>query len=561
MQRLLCGLVLAALLAMSGVAQAGWLTELGKAARATGHAAPSPSRLSKTQVLAASAGLGAGVVYVDVQGAKLFMELGDAAGHALASSTEDIADLAARVHPKGAAAPKRFVLTRESAIELGPNMKHLLGTGEVFVVEPTTGPLRVLSKVVTGRPNYFKQIYPGLLTPIESHLSADLAQALAESMKGERVRVAAMFSPSEVDSLRLMASAAGDRLLGAEALAERALAPTLERMRGSVLVVVGHVEDQAFVLRDAAGATIRTLRFSELEGLAAASDVRIISAGCASHCGGATAGFARQVTDAQMAEAIKAAFDMDTTGAMLGAFGKHEALIANQAALDGFASSRQLQLAQLHSGSTAAISASLAVRLFAAAHRPGLVLSIWQALGPAYLLGAAASVVMFRTSRAAFLRSFPQLPSPELPQDHVRYVAALVGRTLLYIALSPFFALAASAFIVLGGWAGREGLQAWLWRCIRDPATGLTEGLAFAARMGSWILLYAGAFVLLSVPGVFMTAWMVDQKEAALFWPLLVASIFYWIFAIVAGVKAHKAMSVWLDRRLARQAAKRLMST
>jgi hypothetical protein len=58
-----------------------------------------------------------------------------------------------------------------------------------------------------------------------------------------------------------------------------------------------------------------------------------------------------------------------------------------------------------------------------------------------------------------------------------------------------------------------------------------------------------------------MTAWMVDQKGAALFWPLLVASIFYWILAIVAGVKAHKAISVWLDRRLARQAAKRLMST
>lgn len=561
MQRLLCGLVLVALLTAASVAQAGWLAELGKAGKAAGHAAPASARLSKTQVLAASAGLGAGVVYVDVQGAKLFMELGDAAGHALANSTDDVADLVARVQPKGSTAPKRFVLTRESAAELGPNMKQLFGQGEVFVVEPTTGPLRVRSKVVSGQTNYFKQIYPGLLTPTGSHISTEVAQALAESVKRERMQVAAMFSPSDVDSLRLMASAAGDRLLSADALVESALAQTLERMRGGVLVVVGHVEDTAFVLRGAGGETIRTLRFSALEDLAAASDVRIISAGCSSYCGGATAGFARQVTDAQMAEAIKVAFDADTTGALLGAFGQHEALLVNQAALEGFATSRQLHLAQLQSGSTAVKSGSLAVRLYAAARKPGLLPSILEALVPAYLLGAAASVVMFRTSRAAFLRSFPQLPTPELPQNHVRYVAARVGRTLLYIALAPFFALAAIVFIFLGGWAGREALQAWLWRCIRHPATGLMEGLVFAALAGATILLYACAFALLFVPGVFMTIWVAGQQEATLFWPLVVVCVFYWLLAVFAGVKAHKALSVWVNRRSARLASKGMMST
>jgi hypothetical protein len=561
MRRLLCGLVLAALLAAAGVAQAGWLTELGKAGRAAGHAAPASARLSKTQVLVASAGLGAGVVYVDVHGSKLLMELGDSAGHALASSTDDVADLVARVHPKGSAAPKRFVLTRESAVELGPNMKQLFEQGEVFVVEPTTGPLRVLSKVISGRPKYFKQIYPGLLTPAESHISTEVAQALAESVKRERLRVATMFSPSDVDSLRLMASAAGDRLLGAEALVASALARTLEGMRGGVLVVVGHVEDNAFVLRSAAGATVRTLRFSDLEDLAAASDVKIISAGCSSYCGGATAGFARQVTDAQMAEAIKAAFDTDTTGALLGAFGKHEALVANQAALEGFARSRQLHLAQLHLGSAAVDSGSLAVRLYAAARRPGLLVAIGEAMGSAYLLGAASSLVMFRTSRAAFLRSFPQLPTPQLPQNHVRYVVALVGRTLLYIALAPFFALAAITFIFLGGWAGREAFQAWLWRCIRHPATGLTEGLVFAALASVTILLYACAFALLFVPGVFMTVWIAGQQGTALFWPLLVVCICYWILAIFAGVKVLKALAVWRNRRSARLASERMMST
>ncbi|KWT84316.1 MULTISPECIES: hypothetical protein [unclassified Variovorax] len=561
MQRLFGGLVLAALLAAAGAAQAGWLAELGKASKTAGHAAPLSARLSKTQVLAASAGLGAGVVYVDVHGSRLFMELGDAAGHALASSTDDVADLVARVQPKGSAAPRRFVLSRESAANLGPNMKQLLGQGEVFVVEPTTGPLRVLGQVVSGRTSYFKQIYPGLLTPAESHIPTEVAQALAQSVKRERMQVAAMFAPSDVDSLRLMASAAGDRLLSADALVESALAHTLERMRGGVLVVVGHVEDTAFVLRGAGGETIRTLRFSELEDLAGASDVRIISAGCSSYCGGATAGFARQVTDVQMAEAIKGAFDADTTGALLGAFGKHEALLVDQAALEGFAKSRQLHLARLHLGSTAVKSGSLAVRLYAAARSPGRLLSIWEAMGPTYLLGAAASLVMFRTSRAAFLRSFPQLPTPELPQNHVRYIAARVGRILLYVALAPFFALAAAVFILLGGWAGREAFQAWLWRCIRHPATGLMEGLAFAALAAATILLYACAFALLFFPGAFMTVWIFGQQGTVLFWPLLVACVLYWILAVFAGVKTHKALSVRLSRRSALRASKRMMST
>jgi hypothetical protein len=328
-------------------------------------------------------------------------------------------------------------------------------------------------------------------------------------------------------------------------------------MRGGVLVVVGHVEDTGFVLRSAGGETIRTLRFSALEDLAAASDVRIISAGCSSYCGGATAGFAKQVTDTQMAEAIKAAFDTDTTGGLLGAFGKHEALLVDQAALEGFAKTRQLHLAQLQAGSTAISSGSLAVRLYAAARSPGLLLSMWEALGPSYLLGAVASLVMFRTSRAAFLRSFPQLPTPELPRNHVRYVAARLGRTLLYIALAPFFALIALVLVLLGGWGEREAFQAWLWRCIRHPASGLMEGLVFAGLAAAAILLYAGAFALLFVPGVFMTIWAAGQQEGTLFWPLAIVCICYWILAIFVGVKAHKAMMARLNRRSARLAFKR----
>ena len=561
MQKLLWGLVLSALLAAAGVSQAGWLKALGKAEKAAGHAAPVAARMPKTEVLAAAAGLGTGVVYVDVHGSRLFMELGDAAGHALASSTDEIADLAVRVRPNGAPAPGRFVLTRESAVELGPNMKQLLGQGEVFVVEPTTGPLRVISKVVSGQANYFKQIHPGFLTPAESHISTEVAQALAQSVKREQIRVAAMLAPTDVDSLSLMASAAGDRLLSAEALVDNALAHTLERMRGGVLVVVGHVEDTAFVVRGAGGEKIRTLGFAELEGLAAAADVRIISAGCSSFCGGATAGFARQVTDAQMAEAIQAAFRAQTTGALLGAFGRHEPLLVNQAALEGFSESRQLHLAQLRSGSTTVDSGSLVVRLYAAARSPGLLHFIWEAVVPIYLTGAAASLVMFRTSRAAFLRSFPQLPTPELPQNHLRYIAARAGRGLLYIAMAPFFALAAMVLIFLGGWAHREAWQAWLWRCVRHPVTGLMEGLPIAAFAAAIFLLYASAFLMLFVPGVFMTIWVFGQQESALFWPLVIVCVTYWMLAVVAGVKAHQALMGWRNRRAQRLASQGMMST
>jgi hypothetical protein len=87
------------------------------------------------------------------------------------------------------------------------------------------------------------------------------------------------------------------------------------------------------------------------------------------------------------------------------------------------------------------------------------------------------------------------------------------------------------------------------------------EGLVFAARTVAKIVLYACVFALLFVPGVFLTVWIVGQQGSLLFWPLLVVGTFYWILAILAGVKVHTALSVWLNRRSARLGAKRMIST
>ena len=65
------------LLSSASIAHGGLLNGLGKSGKAASRVAPAAARLSKTEVLAASAGLGAGVIYVDVHGSKLFMELAE----------------------------------------------------------------------------------------------------------------------------------------------------------------------------------------------------------------------------------------------------------------------------------------------------------------------------------------------------------------------------------------------------------------------------------------------------------------------------------------------------
>lgn len=540
MARILFALLL--VVAVANTAHSGPLTWFKKASKGgSGAASVGASQLSKTELRAAAAVLGVPVL-VEVHQGKILMEVGQAASELVGESVDDIGKLASKARSlvdPSPSKPTRFALTRESAAELGSDLGKLLPEGEVFVVEPLVGPMRVVAHGTNSLKHYYKQLEAGLIMPVEARITEAVVDTLAMPVRREQMRVASMFAPTDVDSISKLATAAGDRLLSSQALAPEHIERTLEKMRGGVLLVTGHVEQRAFVARGARGEAIASLDISDLEKLAAKADVRVVSAGCLSSCAGARAGFADKVTDVEMAEAVRAAFDADTTKGMLAAFGKHHPLVVNQQVLDDFAESRRLHLDQLRIGTSAVLPSAVAVRFFVPLRPSSALLTMLETVGVWYGVGFVSMLLLYRTSRAAFLRTFPKLPSPSLPGKRLPYVAARIGRLVLYILLSPFFSLITAFFVGIffwNGWGKREAFQAGLWRCVRRPLAGV----------GALVFYGVGLTVLIG-GGIELIGLALVRIDSPLFWPLIVASLAYWVVAVWGGRKASRAFLKWFN--------------
>lgn len=450
-------------------AQGGILGGLSKAAKA---AKKVPLRaITRAELLAASVAFPAGAIFVDVQGQKvLFQILKDSVGD-LSGSTDDVLSSVRKFNATAGHLPKQsFVFTPHGAQQMGEKLDDFSAAGPVYIADPIGGALPLLTRIDNGTTLFFRQLRPGLAVPLDAEISKEVLEALRGPAKLENIHVAAIFSRSDVDALRAVATAAGDRLLSGSALEEAIRSGSLEKFRGKTLITIGHIEDGAFVARHADGTVAYSLSIERLEKMADDAGVTIVGAGCSSFCQGSRIGFAEQVTDVNVAAGLKEALGASTLGEMLGAFGHETPLIISEESLRTFAEKRKLELLseKAHSGKIA--GGATAMRIVAPGARAGVFPALLNTLGSLYLIGAILMLFMYRTSRAAFLGAFPRLPSPLLPDQRMKYVVFGGLRELLFIALAPIFLAAIAFTFLLGGWSRRKGLLSFCWTLIRLPA-------------------------------------------------------------------------------------------
>lgn len=517
----------------------------GTGSKVVSSATAAAERLANARGLATAAGLGTGVVIVDAQSGRVMIQLGEAASEVVQGGVDDLASLSSKIRhlENGVAERKKFVLTLEATEELGDNVAKLSMQGDVFVAEPVLGALRVTSQSVGKTTVWFKQIRDGVLVPMQTPIGREVAEALTEKLRAESIRVSALFDSSDVDSLRKLANAAGDRLLDRNALMSSNIAKTLAEIRGGVMVVVGHVEEAAFVVRNAKGEVTFKVPFEELEAAAAAANVRVISAGCTSFCSGAKVGFTATVTDTQIAEAISAMFNSEDTAGMLAAFGRSSPLILDASSLAAFSESRLLRLNQLELHGTAVNSSATGIRMYSAARQVAEPSSEFlTGLGGCYLYGLIFSMLMYRTGTAAFLRQFPRLPSPELPGKMVTYVLAWGARAALYLALAPFITLVTVCLILLGGvWKQREDVQAAQWYFVRHPLNVTYLGLLGVVGLGCYLLVLSVAAFCLYL----LFKFLLPDSSSVLFWPGLFVCLAGSAGVIWMFLRFHRRLKVW----------------
>lgn len=525
--------------------QAGLLNWLKKAAtksartEASVHGAAS---FTKAQVLALAAGLGGGVVHVEAHGGRLLMEVLET-GSRLEGQLEDFADIIAR--GTLSIGERKYVMSNESAAGLGAKLDTLLDVGPVHVMEPALNmTLPVVKQQVGKRHVHFKQLRKNVLVPLDTRIGPEFAQLLGEPLHREKLRVVSMFASSDVDSIQKLAQAAGDAMEDTQRLLKDVRGGTLEAFRGKTLILVGHIEDGAFVLNEASGAAIR-IDIETLEQVAKAWDVQLISAGCHSFCAGAKAGFTDFVTDTEMADAVRRSFDAHTMLDLFQAFGQQRPLIVTQEAIDRFVTSRSLHVDELSNGAGAVRVGGLSVQTYSPLMKAED--GTTSVLGGLYMLGVTAFAVMFRSSRSAFLRAFPKLPSPQLAESRQRYILGCLGRELLFVVLGPAFAAFCVFTFFFGGWNHRETITWRLWRFVRHPISETGKLLLASLIVIALLVVYGLVITVIGASIFYLFAFASAQSGSAWYLPAMMLFIVYTALTCWAGWKAHKSLSRRLE--------------
>ena len=112
-------------------------------------------------------------------------------------------------------------------------------------------------------------------------------------------------------------------------------------------------------------------------------------------------------------------------------------------------------------GAYAVGSGALGLRLLSPLKNPSALQKALQELSRLYIMGLLYGALMFRSSRAGFLRVFPKLPSPQLREVRFRLLAAAMGRELLFLTLGPIFAFLTVLTFFFGGGA----IEKTSWPC------------------------------------------------------------------------------------------------
>ena len=532
----------------TSVANAQVMGILGKGAKATSGRAAATA-LTKAQVITLAGGLGAGAIYIEVNGGKVLFKALDEASSAVTGTADDLLNLSKQARGAAKAGDTKFVISHESLDELGEQLDHLMREGQVFVADPVAGPLKLVVEATVAGRRAFKQLRPGILTPTESHITEEVLEMLDASASSEKISVVSMFAQSDVDSVRKLASAAGDRLLADATRDQIFRSRNFDELKGKTVFIVGHIEDGKFVARSANGSISHAIEIEALEKMAADANVSMIGAGCSSFCFGSKAGFAKPITDTAAVDGVREALKAETFGEMLGAFGKDKPLIVSQETLEGFAESRRIELAHDVRWVKGVSNAAIGMKIVGHVKKPLIDKSTREGLLAWFAIGAIAFLCMFNTNREAFIRSYPVLPAPTTPSSQIWFGLCWLLREAIFLAFSPVFMAVLVISWFFGGWQYRRQLLGFFWSFIARPFEAcfmLVAGVVSVALYFAAYLVVGGTLISLGIGMIQLTALVPDYPHPMAIVVVLLCFL-YWLVAIYAFYKFHRKLNDWMS--------------
>ncbi|MCP3391876.1 hypothetical protein NLM27_24080 [Bradyrhizobium sp. CCGB12] len=483
---------------------------------------------------------GGAAVFVDVQGSQVIVEGISNAARAVVNLSDDVVRAARGVIDDIGGMrvnPKRYAMTLETANLLGNKIDDLAKDGQVFVVESGFGavPLRILP-LGNGTLGRFREVSPGLIVRLDQQMTEEVVELLKSPVQTERIRVAAFFDGSDVDSIKRLADAAGDKLTEGRLLVDASGKIALPYRSGDVVIAIGHVEDGSFVARSAGGNVTQRIAIAELEAAADDAGVTVLTAGCSCVRATGRSGFVDSVTDVGISASLSEAMNAKSYAQMLGAFGRSESpYVITGPAMNKLAEHRVLELEQLVRHEKAVNTGAFSLRLVRFIEAEGIV----QYLIPWWGFGIVAFTFMFRRNRAAYLRLFPIVPNPRL---HPTWsIVVKCGREILFFVVAPLISALVAISFLFGGWSFRDFLHEHLWSAFLRPLHFVISTIFFVA----FIALRLGLIVAFCLPAVLALAELAFSFERYPTYVLVVASVLMIPYAVLAW-RTVKHLPGWL---------------
>ena len=328
---------------------------------------------------------------------------------------------------------------------------------------------------------------------------------LGTPLKREKVKVIAMVSEADPDTLARLFQAGGDRVAKAS---DHIIGGhlSLDALRDGVAILVGHVERDAFVLSTTtAGGAAQRIGFAAIEAEAARTGTSVFYVGCETFGEVTGSGYLQKIRDIEVTQALNRALAADTYEQLLAGLGTPEnPFVMVPSALRREADRVMIEVERLNAhhvsvdGGLTSVRLAAPQQIVAAAAGPGLFV----ALGSAYLLGGIPALLAFRRSWASFDRLFPTLPNRMTRP--CGGTVALTAKWALFALLLPFSALAVAILILMGGgWSNRDGIFELFWSLFLKPLHFLATILSI-----SFMLTLRGAAFVLSGASLLPGAWL-----------------------------------------------------